>query len=97
MGNTTWRSELTSVEKLGDELGGGLKVSSNVEIARSLRNNFRVNVSIVGNGGRATESARGPTRLPFRTKLRIPLYQVGAARRRGISLSDKRETAQTVG
>jgi hypothetical protein len=27
--------ELTSVEKLGDDLCGGLKVSSNVEIARS--------------------------------------------------------------
>ena len=45
MGNTTWRSELTSVEKLGDDLCGGLKVSSNVEIARSLRNNFRVTVA----------------------------------------------------
>ena len=75
MGNTTWRSELTSVEKLGDDLCGGLKVSSNVEIARSLRNNFRVNVGLVGIGGRATESERGPTRLPFRTKLRIPSYK----------------------
>jgi hypothetical protein len=28
--NTPWRSELTSVEKLGDDLCGGLKVSSNV-------------------------------------------------------------------
>ena len=49
-----------------------MKVSSNVEIARSLRNNFRVNVVIVGRGGRATEFDRGPTRLPFETKLRIP-------------------------
>ena len=54
-----------------------MKVSSNVEISRSLRNNFRVNVSLVGRGGRATEFARGPTRLPFETKLRIPLYKPG--------------------
>jgi hypothetical protein len=53
-----------------------LKVSSNVEIARSLRNNFRVNVSLVDSRGRATEFERGPTRLPFETKLRILLYQV---------------------
>jgi hypothetical protein len=95
VGNTTWRSELTSVEKLGDDLCGGLKVSSNVEIARSLRNNFRVNVVIVGRGGRATEFARGPTRLPFETKLRILLYQVAAARRRGISFVVERGTTQT--
>lgn len=54
-----------------------MKVSSNVEIARSLRNNFRVNVSLVGIGGRATEFERGPTRLPFETKLRIPMFKVG--------------------
>jgi hypothetical protein len=30
-GNTSWRTEHTSVEKLGDDLCGGLKVSSNVE------------------------------------------------------------------
>ena len=88
-------SELISVEKLWDDLCGGLKVSSNVEIARSLRNNFRVNVVVVGNGGRATESDRGPTRLPFGTKLRIPMYQAGAARRRGISSVVERGTTQT--
>src|SRR6476469_2143253 len=88
-------SEHTSVEKLGDDLCGGLKVSSNVEIARSLRNNFRVNVGVVGRGGRATESEWGPTRLPIRTKLRIPLYQAPAARRRGISSVVERGTTQT--
>jgi len=77
-------SELTSVEKLGDDLCGGLKVSSNVEIARSLRNNSRVSVAVVGMGGRATECAGGPTRLPLATKLRIPLYQAMAVRLRGI-------------
>ena len=71
-----------------------MKVSSNVEIARSLRNNFRVNVGVVGSGGRATEFDRGPTRLPFETKLRIPLYQGGAARRRGISFVVERGTTQ---
>jgi hypothetical protein len=71
-----------------------LKVSSNVEIARSLRNNFRVSVRIVGSGGRATEIERGPTRLPVDTKLRIPLYQVRAARRRGISFVVERGTTQ---
>ena len=44
MGKTAWRTELTSVEKLGDDLWGGVKVSSNLEIARSLRNNFRVSL-----------------------------------------------------
>ena len=71
-----------------------MKVSSNVEIARSLRNNFRVNVMVVGSGGRATEFERGPTRLPFETKLRIPLYQAMAARRRGISFVVERGTTQ---
>jgi len=94
-GNTPWRSELTSVEKLGDELCGGLKVSSNVEIARSLRNNFRVNVRLVACGGRATEFGRGPTRLPSETKLRIPHDQGRAARRRGISSVVERGTTQT--
>jgi hypothetical protein len=72
-----------------------LKVSSNVEIARSLRNNFRVTVVVVGIGGRATESERGPTRLPVRTKLRIPMYQAAADRRRGISSVVERGTTQT--
>ena len=72
-----------------------MKVSSNVEIARSLRNNFRVNVPVVGVGGRATESGRGPTRLPSGTKLRIPAYPAGAARRRGISSVVERGTTQT--
>ena len=71
-----------------------MKVSSNVEIARSLRNNFRVSVRIVGSGGRATEFDRGPTRLPFETKLRIPVYQVRAASLWGISFIVERGTTQ---
>ena len=66
-----------SVEKALDELWIGVKGQSNLEISCSLRNNFRVNVSLVGRGGRATEFDRGPTRLPFETKLRIPRFKVG--------------------
>jgi hypothetical protein len=33
-----------TVEKVCDELTGGVKVQSNWEIARSLRNNFRVSL-----------------------------------------------------
>jgi hypothetical protein len=72
-------------------------VSSNVGIARSLRNSFRVSVSVVGIGGRATEFDRGPTRLPFETKLRIPVYQALAVRPRGISFAVERGRTQTVG
>ena len=71
-----------------------MKVSSNVEIARSLRNNFRVSVRIVDVGGRATDFERGPTRLPVEAKLRIPVYQVRAARRWGIIFIVERGTAQ---
>ena len=71
-----------------------MKVSSNVEIARSLRNNFRVNVRIVDTGGRATEFGRGPTRLPSETKLRIPHDQGRAARLLGISFVVERGTTQ---
>ena len=49
-----------------------------MEIARSLRNSFRVSVILVGIGGRATEFERGPTRLPFETKLRIPVDSNGS-------------------
>jgi hypothetical protein len=71
-----------------------LKVSSNVEIARSLRNNFRVNVRVVGIGGRATDFEWGPTRLPIEAKLRIPVYQARAARLWGISFIVERGTTQ---
>ena len=69
-------------------------MSSNVGIARSLRNSFRVSVILVGIGGRATEFERGPTRLPFETKLRIPVYQGVAVRLRGISFVVERGTTQ---
>ena len=45
-----WRTELTSVEKLGDELWIAVKCQSNPEIAGSPRNSFRASLgrSIVG-------------------------------------------------
>ena len=89
-----WRTELVTVEKVLDELWIGVKGQSNLEISCSLRNNFRVSVPIVGSGGRATDFERGPTRLPVEAKLRIPLYQVGAARRWGIIFIVERGTAQ---
>ena len=54
MGNTAWRPEPTSVEKLGDELGVGVKCQSNTEIAGSPRNSFRASVK-----GRDTEVEHG--------------------------------------
>ena len=41
MGNTNWRTEPVSVEKLSDDLRVGVKGQSNLEIARTPRNAFR--------------------------------------------------------
>ena len=41
MGNTIWRAEPISVEKLLDELRVGVKGQSNLEIARTPRNAFQ--------------------------------------------------------
>ena len=41
MGNTIWRAEPVSVEKLSDDLRVGVKGQSNLEIARTPRNAFR--------------------------------------------------------
>ena len=65
-----------------------------MEIARSLRNNFRVNGVTDGIGGRATECAGGPTRLPLATKLRMPVSESVAVRLWGISFIVERETTQ---
>ena len=46
MGKTTWRSELTSVEKLGDEVWIAEKFQSNLELAGSPRNGFRASVEL---------------------------------------------------
>ena len=47
MGNTTWRSEPTDVEKSADELRLGVKCQSNQELAGSPRNAFRHSVGII--------------------------------------------------
>jgi hypothetical protein len=54
----------------------------NVDAVRGAYGRFCQNAStdpvpVVGVGGRATESGRGPTRLPSGTKLRIPAHQAG--------------------
>ena len=44
MRKSTWRAELTAVEKVGDELWIAEKFQSNPEIAGSLRNSFRASL-----------------------------------------------------
>ena len=53
MGETKWRTEPTTVEKLADELWIGVKSLSNLDIAGSHRNSFRASVRIEVYGGRA--------------------------------------------
>ena len=47
MGDTTWRSEPTDVEKSVDELWLGVKCQSNQELAGSPRNAFRHSVGLI--------------------------------------------------
>ena len=47
MGDTTWRSEPTDVEKSDDELWLGVKCQSSQELAGSLRNAFRHSVKFI--------------------------------------------------
>ena len=49
----------------------------------------------VRRGGRATESVRGPSRLPVGTQLRIPPRWTPGVRAWGISFTLERETTQT--
>ena len=48
-----WRSELTNVEKFGDEVWIAEKFQSNSELAGSPRNGFRASVNLELHGGRA--------------------------------------------
>ena len=48
-----------TVEKVSDELTGGFKVQSNWEIARSLRNNFRVSLQGQMSGVELLDDCRG--------------------------------------
>ena len=54
-----WRTEPVDVEKSLDELWIGVKGQSNLEISCSLRNNFRVSLKYMQNGGRALDSQGG--------------------------------------
>jgi len=71
-GNTCWRSEPVSVEKLSDDLCVGVKGQSNSEIARTPRNAFRCSLGGKSDGGRATDRVRGLRRLSSPDELRMP-------------------------
>ncbi len=49
------------VEKCWDEVWIAVKFQTNLEIAGSLRNSFRVSLGIKNRGGRATVWTRGPS------------------------------------
>jgi hypothetical protein len=70
-----------------------LKVSSNVEIARSLRNNFRVNVTKYVVGVERLNSKGGLPGYPSKPNSEYHGVAV-AARRRGISFVVERGTTQ---
>ena len=89
-----WRTELTRVENLGDDLWGGVKVSSNSEIAGSLRNSFRASLGPLRSGGRDTESDRGPSRATLLNQTPNTIATIPGVSRRGISSVDERETTQ---
>ena len=84
-----------TVEKVLDELWIGVKGQSNLEISCSLRNNFRVSLSVDFFRGRALDPIGRLTALPTGTKLRILEKQLGD-RLWGISFIVKRGTAQIV-
>jgi hypothetical protein len=71
--NSTWRPELTSVAKLGDELWIGVKCQSNVEIAGSPRNSSRASLADESAGGRALDGQGGAIRLPTPIKPQMPV------------------------
>jgi hypothetical protein len=54
-----WRTELTNVAKLGDELWQGEKFQSNLEIAGSPRNVFRYSLEFEVTEGRALNRLGG--------------------------------------
>jgi hypothetical protein len=63
-----------NVEKFLDDLWVGVKGQSNWEIARTPRNVFRDSLADEWHGGRATDRARGPHRLPNPDELRMPWH-----------------------
>ena len=70
------------------------KFQSNPDIAGSPRNSFRASVCIEITGGKALNEL-GAERLPNSIKLRMPDNCWQAVRQCEISLTVKRETAQT--
>ena len=82
MGNTTWRSEPTDVEKSVDELRLGVKCQSNQELAGSPRNAFRHSVGrwTYLTGGRALVLCGRRNVVPNNVKLRIPVTLYPAVR-----------------
>jgi hypothetical protein len=70
-----------------------LKVSSNVEIARSLRNNFRVSVAKCVLGVERLNSIGGLPGYPSKPNSEYQCI-AAAARRRGISFVVERGTTQ---
>ena len=63
-GKTLWRTERTYVEKWGDDLWGGVKVLSNQEISRSLRNSFRASLALYLLEVELLDGAGGPQAYP---------------------------------
>ena len=49
------------VEKCWEEVWVAVKFQTNLEIAGSLRNSFRVSLGVKNRGGRATVWTRGPS------------------------------------
>ena len=72
-----------------------MKVLSNLEIARSLRNGFRASLGELPCGGRATEFGRGASRLPAETPTPNTARRTPGVRAWGISFALERETTQT--
>ena len=67
-GKTSWRSEPTPVEMVGDEVWIAEKFQSNPDIAGSPRNSFRTSLVIKIIGGKALNGL-GVERLPKPIKL----------------------------
>ena len=72
MGETTWRTEPTTVETLADELWLAEKFQSNPAIAGSPRNSSRTSVEKQTYGGRALNGRWSHPGILRSIKLRMP-------------------------
>jgi hypothetical protein len=93
--SSTWRSEGTSVEKLGHELRMGVKGQSNSEIAGSPRNRFRSSLAELTDGGRALIGLGDLPVCRSQSNSECRLDLTAGVRERGISFVPERETTQT--